>query len=279
MAKSSKAKTTTERREFPIKDLKPHPLQQTSFAPPTEAQVDEMAKDIKARGLDHPIHILRDGTILSGHTRVLAYQRLGRTHIPVIIRWDLVEAGELAQVQFAISENTKRRQLNQLAIARAAKALFDATPRDQRPSRGRLRDWIASQVGGVSGRHVDRLLNLLKLPAPLLDAVSRDEVSMNDGYALLSKPDAQTKALTLIEEQTTVVEAVKQALGKTPKAHRTLGEQTTKRMQDLQWSIHRLRNSMQGMSGLQVAAIDELLETLTELKRAAGQRVPRKRHS
>lgn len=279
MAKASKAKKTPERCEFAIKDLKPHPRQQASFAPPSEAQVDEMAKDIEARGLDHPIHILPDGTILSGHTRVLAYRRLGRTHIPVIIRWDLVEAGELAQMQFVISENTKRRQLNPLATARAAKVLFDATPREQRPRGGRLREWIAKQVGGVSDRHIARLLNLLKLPQPLLDAISRNEVSMADGYALLRKREAQTTALRLIEEHTIAAEAVKQALGKAPKIQRTLGERTTKRMQDLQWSISRLHGSIHGMSGLQVAVIDQLMEELAELKRAAGQRVPRKRHS
>ena len=52
----------------PISSLKPHPRQDEYFAPASEAEIERLAEDIKVSGLVTPVRILRDGTIVCGHT-------------------------------------------------------------------------------------------------------------------------------------------------------------------------------------------------------------------
>ncbi len=60
------AKTDLKRAVWPIRKLKPHPRQSDTFPDLSEA-------DMKANGLQHPVEIFPDGTILAG---LLPIQRL-----------------------------------------------------------------------------------------------------------------------------------------------------------------------------------------------------------
>lgn len=54
-----------------------------------EGAVDPVANSIKEFGFKVPIIIDKDGTIITGHTRYLAAQKLGMTEVPCILADDL----------------------------------------------------------------------------------------------------------------------------------------------------------------------------------------------
>jgi len=50
-----------------IADLKPYPRQDALFRPPSPAEIQLMAADMEARGLEHPIEIMPDHRDPAGH--------------------------------------------------------------------------------------------------------------------------------------------------------------------------------------------------------------------
>src|SRR5688500_7536785 len=86
---------------IPLASLRDHPRQCELFREPSDAEIAELAENIKARGLIHPIHVLSDLTIVQGHRRVAAARRLGWSTIPATVRTDLdgdPEAIEIALI-------------------------------------------------------------------------------------------------------------------------------------------------------------------------------------
>jgi ParB family chromosome partitioning protein len=103
--------------------LKPHPRQAETFADMPDEQIEILARDIEENGLQHPIEVLPDYTIIAGHCRVEAARRNGWTEIDAIIRYDLAAQGEFAVEQYMIRDNLARRQMDLLSIARAYKRM------------------------------------------------------------------------------------------------------------------------------------------------------------
>src|SRR5688572_12633190 len=96
---------TKQSTNWPIRKLKPHPRQAGTFPDLSEADLAALTADMKANGLQHPVEILPDGTILAGHQRFLAAKALGWKTIDVIIRHDLAAGGEKAATAYFISDN------------------------------------------------------------------------------------------------------------------------------------------------------------------------------
>ncbi len=121
------------------------------------------------RGLDHPLEILPDGTILCGHRRRAAAMLLGWETIDVVVRHDLAGQGEEAAERRLIEDNLDRRQMGPLAIARCYRALKTLGRRrgDRLCDSARLevRDQIGKRLG-VSGRTLDRHLRVLECTPP-----------------------------------------------------------------------------------------------------------------
>ena len=97
--------------------LKPHPSQHAFFSHLPEMQIELLARDMKEHGLQHPIEVLPDYTIIAGHFRVEAARRNKWSHIAAIIRYDLAARGELAVELYVIRDNYLRRQLSPLERA------------------------------------------------------------------------------------------------------------------------------------------------------------------
>tara|TARA_R110002051_G_scaffold41530_7_gene86163 strand:- start:52551 stop:53873 length:1323 start_codon:yes stop_codon:yes gene_type:complete len=85
--------------QIAIGELQPDPKNARKHSP---AQVRQIAASIEAFGFNTPILVDRDNLIISGHGRLLALQRLGRSHAPVI-RLEHLSPG--AARAFAIAEN------------------------------------------------------------------------------------------------------------------------------------------------------------------------------
>lgn len=85
--------------QIAIGELQPDPKNARKHSP---AQVRQIAASIEAFGFNTPILVDRNNLIISGHGRLLALQRLGRSHAPVI---RLEHLSPEAARAFAIAEN------------------------------------------------------------------------------------------------------------------------------------------------------------------------------
>ena len=167
--------------DWPIANLKKHPKQADMFADPTEHEVKELAESMKA-GLDHPIEILPDGTIICGHRRTAAARLLGWTTIPAIVRNDLANNPVAAETRL-IEENLNRRQMTPMQIARCYAALKKLAGQRARVGldqveRRDVRDSIGESLG-LSGRQLDRYLLLIEhCPVEVQQAVDRGDLGI-----------------------------------------------------------------------------------------------------
>ena len=70
---------------WPIEQLKPHPRQTSLFSNLPDQAFKDLVEDLKVRGLQHPVEILPDGTLICGHQRWRAAKALGweigRAHV------------------------------------------------------------------------------------------------------------------------------------------------------------------------------------------------------
>src|SRR4051812_4344141 len=109
---------TQKTESWKLSRLEDHSLQSKYF-PEAPAERFAALKTAMARGeILPPVHVLPDGTILAGHSRVKAARELGRKTIDVVVRHDLAEAGPEATLEFLLADNQDRRQLSKLDEAR-----------------------------------------------------------------------------------------------------------------------------------------------------------------
>lgn len=71
-----------------VDDLIPYALNNRKHPP---AQIAALASTIREVGFRNPIHIESNGTIIAGHGRLLAAQKLGIAEVPVIVHRDITE--------------------------------------------------------------------------------------------------------------------------------------------------------------------------------------------
>lgn len=200
----SSTQKTIERRK--IADLKPHPLQPVYFPTDPTDNIELFAETLK-RGLDNPVEVTPDGVIICGHRRTAAAKFLGWTEIDCWVRHDLAEKGTAAIEERFLEDNLERRQLCKLAIARCYQRLRTIAVEEWRAGRrdraelprGDTRDFIGQRLG-LSGRTLDRLLNILRAPQSVQDAFERDDLPLvlADKVARLSK-DVQEQIEAEIE--------------------------------------------------------------------------------
>lgn len=196
--------------------LKPHPLQAEIFSDLADAQLEELADDMDARGLRHAIEITSDYVIIAGHQRVRAARKLEWTEIEAIIRTDLEDEGRAAIEEHLIADNLHRRQLSKLDIARCVKRLADMYDAEEPPANCNesidrhvlMRDRVGAIVG-YSGRHIDRLLAILQAPAVVQQAYEAGQLTLAEAAKAGSlHAGHQAEILAKIESGMTVREAL-----------------------------------------------------------------------
>lgn len=173
--------------------LKPHAKQNALFCELPEQAIQRLAEDIACHGLQNPVQILSDGTIICGHQRVAAAKSLGWEEIDVVIRSDLEEQGEKAIEEALIGDNLHRRQLDPIEKARCIQRLREIHAPDSPKERSRrktskeahgyekglFRDYLGKEFG-MSGRSIDRYLAVLKTPKEIQNAVSANQLPLTE---------------------------------------------------------------------------------------------------
>lgn len=189
-------KTARESALWAIRKLKPHPRQAATFPDLGEADLAALAADMQKNGLQHPVEVLPDGTVLGGHQRVRAAKRLGWKTIEVVVRHDLAAAGEPAATAYFITDNLNRRHLSPLGKARCMCSLVEAEAgRKIDDLYWEDKDGVKAAVAerlGMSARNLNRYLLILKAPPPVQAAFERGDVSLTEAgrVALLGRAAA-----------------------------------------------------------------------------------------
>jgi ParB/RepB/Spo0J family partition protein len=172
--------------------LKEYPRQREIFGDLPEYEIAALADDMKKNGLQHPVEILPDGTIVAGHQRVAAARRLGWREIDVIVRHDLADAGSEAIETYFIGDNLHRRQLSPLGRARCIQAMIEADPQH----RWDRDDHVKTEIGkrlGISTRTINRYLLVLAAPAEIQQAFDVGEITLVNAGRIALLPQKQQR--------------------------------------------------------------------------------------
>ena len=175
-------------REIPIEQLHPNPDQpRTHFS---DDEIAELSASIRDKGVLQPLLVRPapggDGwQIIAGERRWRASQKAGLKTIPVLVR----ELDDAQVLEIAIVENVQREDLNPVEEARAYRTLMERFNRTQ--------DVVAGVVG-KSRSHVANTLRLLALPDPVLDHVVAGRLSAGHARALITAPNPDELAETII---------------------------------------------------------------------------------
>jgi ParB/RepB/Spo0J family partition protein len=217
-----------EIRNCNIADLRPNPEQGKVFGNLPDHKLRELAENMKKNGLDHPIEITPDGTIICGHNRVRAAKLLGWKKIKAVVRKDLQDLGDLAITTRLIKDNLDRRQLSRLAQARAYQRLKEVSC--QLPKHGlngseksELRDQIG-KVLGMSGRNLDRYLAVSSTPRAVQDAFEEQRLTLvlAAKVSTFRKPVQEAIAREVADPEVNAREVVNRYEKKQPQTPRTI---------------------------------------------------------
>ncbi|MCP5075652.1 MAG: ParB/RepB/Spo0J family partition protein [Rhodobacteraceae bacterium] len=195
-------------RHLPIELLRrnPHNPRKT-FG---EAELDELAKSIKEKGLLQPIMVRplhgesSSYEIVAGERRWRASQRAGIHDVPVLIR----ELTDSEALEFALIENVQRSDLNALEEALGYRQLMDQFSYTQ--------EKMAESLG-KSRSHIANTLRLLKLPEGVQEHLRQGKLSAGHARALVAADDPDGLAQKIIDFDLNVREAEKIARPETSK--------------------------------------------------------------
>jgi ParB-like chromosome segregation protein Spo0J len=197
----------SEKKTLKIKDIVLIPEFQKLLVM-EEDVLEKMKQSMKEEGFKsgHEIHIWKRGKeyiLIDGHTRKCAWESLGNKTIPCIIHnfADIEEAKT-----FAIKEQINRRNLSGQALLDAvANFNFEKGKGNVVGEKGKASEIIAKQIG-VSAKTVEKTRLVLKEASPeQLEAIKKDEISMNQVYKQIQdkkKPKPEPKSDEKADKET-----------------------------------------------------------------------------
>jgi ParB family chromosome partitioning protein len=172
---------------LPLDQVQPNPRQPRSQFNP--ADLEELAESVRQHGVLQPVIVTRgrpdSGYVLvAGERRLQAARLAGLDKIPAIVR----SVSAQQHLELALVENLQRTDLNSLEAAEGYRLLSDEF--------GLSHDEIAARVG-KSRTAVTNTLRLLKLSAPVRQALLAGAISEGHARALLALPTSQAQAAAL----------------------------------------------------------------------------------
>ncbi len=177
--------------DIPIEKL--HTFINHPFKVLDDEKMDEVVESIRENGILFPVVVrpLDDGyELISGHRRTHAAKRAGLTSVPAVIR----DLSDDEATVLMVDANIQREEILPSERAHSLKMKIDAINRLYRHGDRkcvRSRD-IAGDEAGLSGRQVQRYLNLNDLNQGFLDMVDDKRIQMNLGLEIASmRPEVQ----------------------------------------------------------------------------------------
>ena len=169
-----------------------HPGRYQPRHPADDAQIDDLAQSIRAKGILQPILVRRHGDeansfeIIAGERRWRAAQ-LARLHeVPVVVK----ELTDREALEIALIENLQREDLSPLEEAEGYLRLMEEFIHTQ--------ENLARSVG-KSRSHVANMMRLLGLPDPVKDLLGKGALTAGHARALLNTEDPVALALRVVK--------------------------------------------------------------------------------
>jgi ParB family transcriptional regulator, chromosome partitioning protein len=148
-----------------------------------EASLESLGESIRLHGLLHPVVVERCSTgyqLVAGERRLLAAQRAGVSPIPAMVR-PASESGRQS-LELALTENLHRADLNPIEQAAAYTRLQETF--------GLSSEAIAVRLGrGIST--IENTMRLLRLAAPVQEALAAGRITMGHARALIVLPEEE----------------------------------------------------------------------------------------
>ncbi len=185
--------------EIPIEKL--HSFVNHPFKVQDDEKMDELVESIRENGILSPVVVrpLDDGyELISGHRRTHAAKRAGLMTVPGVIR---ALSDDEATV-LMVDANIQREEILPSERAHSLRMKIDAINRlykhgDRKCVRSRD---IAGEEAGLSGRQVQRYLNLNDLNQGFLDMVDDKRIQMGLGLEIASmRPEVQQWVYEFVE--------------------------------------------------------------------------------
>lgn len=172
-------------RQLPLDALEDNPLNRFSMAEDEEflSTMRSMEKD----GLLEDIIVTPSGTegryrIISGHRRVHAFRKLGRTAVPCKVRH---YEDKLAELRALMGANIHRRNISPFDMARQLETLRDTLAEEGRlPENVKEQAELMAAQTDLSRATVERYLDLLNLDETVTGWAERGQMTMTDAYEL-----------------------------------------------------------------------------------------------
>lgn len=145
--------------------------------------LNELAESIRISGVIQPILVRVAGKgyeLIAGERRWRACQILKLDKVPAIIK----QADDRTMLEWAIIENTQRKDLNPIEKGRAYKAFADVFKLTH--------EEVAKRIG-LDRSTITNFIRLLELPKEIQDEVSRGTIAMGHARALLGVSDKPTQ--------------------------------------------------------------------------------------
>ena len=168
-----------------IDDFENHP-----FKVLDDEKMDELVESIEENGILSPV-IVRSKfngryELISGHRRRHAAVRAGLTEIPAIVK----ELSDDEAIVLMVDANIQREEILPSERAKSLKMKMDALARQKADGKllGNKRREILAEDAGISGRQIQRYINLNMLIPELLELVDQKklQLKMADKIASLS---------------------------------------------------------------------------------------------
>jgi ParB family chromosome partitioning protein len=190
-------------RNLPVAFLRPGKFQPRKFF--GEEELAGLAQSVKEKGVLTPILVrplgLDSYEIIAGERRWRAAQMAHLHDVPVVVR----ELADGEALELAIIENVQRADLNVLEEAAAYQELIERF--------GRTQEQVADEVG-KSRSHVANSVRLLKLPESVKTLIREGKLTAGHARTLLSAPDPEAAAQTILAGQMTVRQAEQRSVSK-----------------------------------------------------------------
>ncbi len=185
--------------DIPIEKL--HTFINHPFKVQDDEKMDELVESIRENGILSPVVVrpLDDGyELISGHRRTHAAKRAGLASVPAVIR----DLSDDEATVLMVDANIQREEILPSERAHSLKMKIDAINRlykhgDRKCVRSRD---IAGDEAGLSGRQVQRYLNLNDLNQGFLDMVDDKRIQMTLGLEIASmRPEVQQWVYEAVE--------------------------------------------------------------------------------
>lgn len=178
-------------RLLPIEQLRPNPDQpRRTF---TQEHLDDLANSIRTKGVIQPLIVRQDPNdasmyeIVAGERRWRAAQMAQLHEVPVLVR----DFNDTEVLEIAIVENIQRADLNPMEEAAGYRQLMFKF--------GHTQEKLAEALG-KSRSHIANLMRLLNLPESVQEMVSEGSLSAGHARALITAPNPEVLAKTIVEK-------------------------------------------------------------------------------